>query len=182
MMLSIRTGLSSKLMTAARQLAYLRQHRFLQNSCTRLSTDITQTKPKESAVEGEQQNEAKPFKFTTSKAHQDYVARYNFSYSNADAKLPASNNIVLILSAASFLIYFLILREENDWDEGVDLFKPVHETVPHMAIPMLKSAIKENQRFGKDTTKLEAKLAELMKEPEKYGGNARPLVANSSMK
>lgn len=77
------------------------------------------------------------------------------------------------------LFYLIFLRDDIEDDGGINLFRPVHETIPELAIPMLQTAIAEHRKFGLDASKLEKKLAECLKEPEKYGGNRpRKLVEN----
>lgn len=115
-------------------------------------------------------------KFTRSGAHIDYKATENF-YSN-DKSLPKSHNIVLASSFISGLFYLFFLRDDIDGDGGKALLKPIHETVPELAIPLIRAAIAENKRYGADTSKLEKKLAEYLNEPDKYGGEHRKLIEN----
>lgn len=65
----------------------------------------------------------------------------------------------MIASVAAFLIYFGILREENDIDEN--MYKPLFETVPHLEVPMLEAAIRDYQQLGRSTVELEKRLQEL---------------------
>lgn len=119
---------------------------------------------------------SEPVKFTTSDAHRNYKASYNFYGDPRD--LPESHNLVLATTFISGIFYLFFLRDDIDADGGMALFKPIHETVPQYAIPMLQSAIAENRKLGYDTSKLEKKLSEYMKHPEKYGGEVRKLVEN----
>lgn len=120
--------------------------------------------------------EKAPVKFTTSEAHVNYRAARNFYGDDRD--LPDSHNYVLAGTGIFGFIYLIFLRDDIDADGGQALFKPVHETVPHLAIPLLQAAIAENKKLGYNTKKLEAKLAEYMLEPEKYGGEGHKLIEN----
>lgn len=121
--------------------------------------------------------ERSPIKFSTSEANVNYRATLNFYGDTSD--LPASHNYVITFSCVAAIIYLFLLRDDIEGDGGVNLFKPVHETIPELAIPMLKTAIAEHRKFGLDSRKLEKRLAECLKEPEKYGGNKpRKLVEN----
>lgn len=131
----------------------------------------------EAKVAQKKKVEGAPVKFTTSEACVDYKATKNF-YSEHPSDVPKSHNAVLALSGMFGFFYLIFLRDDIDNDGGVNLFVPVHETVPSLAIPLLQSAIAENKKFGYNTTKLEKKLAEYMKEPEKYGGGGHKLVEN----
>lgn len=117
-----------------------------------------------------------PVKFTTSEAHIDYKATRNFYHD--DQSLPRSHNMVLASSLIFGFFYLIFLRDDIENDGGVNLFKPIHEQIPEYAIPMLQAAIVENRKLGYNTKKLEMKLAEYMKEPEKYGGDSKKLIEN----
>jgi hypothetical protein len=119
-----------------------------------------------------------PIKFTTSEAFVDYRATNNF-HGGDDRDLPKSHNAVLAATGIFGFYYLIFLRDDVDADGGAYLFRPLHETVPELAIPLIQSAIAENKRLGYDTTKLEKKLRELLQDPDKYGGGVRrKLVEN----
>lgn len=119
-----------------------------------------------------------PVKFSTSEAFVDYRASDNF-YGGDDRDLPRSHNAVLAATGIFGFYYLIFLRDDVDADGGAYLYKPLHETVPELAIPLIQSAIAENKRLGYNTTKLEKKLAELLQDPDKYGGGTRrKLVEN----
>lgn len=120
--------------------------------------------------------ENKPIKFSTSDAHLNYVASRNFY--GEDRDLPPSHNYVLATSGILSIYYLIFLRDDIEADGGAALLKPLHEQLPQYAIPMLQAAIAENRKLGYTTDKLEKKLAEYMKEPEKHGGHIRKLVEN----
>lgn len=112
-----------------------------------------------------------PIKFTASDAHLNYKAVRNFYGDDRD--LPASHNYVIAGSSIFGIFYLFYLRDHVETDGGAALVKPLHEVMPDMAIPLLESAIAENKKFGNDTRKLERKLAEYMKEPDKHGAAVR---------
>lgn len=118
-----------------------------------------------------------PTKFTTSEANVNYRSTLNFYDDSSDH--PPSHNFVIAFTCMAGIFYLIFLRDDVENDGGKNLFKPVHETIPHLAIPMLQTAIAEHKKLGMDASKLEKKLAECLKDPEKYGGNRpRKLVDN----
>lgn len=119
-----------------------------------------------------------PIKFTTSEAYVKYRSSDNF-YGGDDRDLPKSHNAVLAFTGVFGFYYLLFLRDDIDADGGAYLFRPLHETVPELAIPLIQAAIAENKRLGYNTTKLDKKLAELMKDADKYGGaTSKRLIEN----
>lgn len=112
-------------------------------------------------------NKEGPIKFSTSQANVNYNATRNFHGDDRD--LPSSHNFVLAGSFILGFFYLIFLRDDIDADGGVALIRPVHETIPKLAVPLLQSAIEENRRYGRDTRKLEKKLKEYLEHPEKYG-------------
>lgn len=117
-----------------------------------------------------------PVKFTTSDAYLNYKAVRNFYGDDTD--LPPSHNFFIAGSCMFGIFYLFFLRDDIDNDGGLALFQPVHEQIPEYAIPMLQAAIVENRKLGYNTEKLEKKLNEYMKNPEKYGGDSRRLIEN----
>lgn len=97
-----------------------------------------------------------PIKFSTSKA-----ASWSMSNTIIAPKRdsPWYQPISIITSISVFLIYFLVLREENDFD--LELNYSLFERLPHLEEPQLKVAIDYFRREGKDTKDLEKRLAEL---------------------
>lgn len=116
-------------------------------------------------------------KFTLSQAYLNYRSSDNF-HGGDDRDLPKSHNFVIAGTGIFGFYYLIFARDDIEADGGKALFKPLHETVPELAIPLIEAAIAENRKFGNSTTKLEAKLEELMREPEKHGGGRRKLIEN----
>ncbi|KAH6942698.1 hypothetical protein HPB50_009264 [Hyalomma asiaticum] len=69
----------------------------------------------------------KPVVYSTSKAAQ-WKAAQTFRTPTTD--VPAAQRWSVLLSISVFLIYFLVLREENDLDEH--LSRPITDTVPDL--------------------------------------------------
>ena len=66
---------------------------------------------------------------------------------------------VVGVSVTVFLVYFCILREENDIDEK--LGDPLFKNVPQLEEPTLVAAIEAYKRQGKDSTELQKRLEEI---------------------
>lgn len=67
--------------------------------------------------------------------------------------------VSIAISAGLFLMYFLFLREENDLD--IELNYTLFERVPGMEEHQIKVALEYNRMYGKDTTELERRLADI---------------------
>ena len=89
-------------------------------------------------------------------------AHYNY-HPPEEENIPPSQRYVVMATTSIFLIYFCILREENDVDEN--LYKPLFETVPHLEIPMLEAAIAEHIRGGRPYKDMEDRLIFLKSQP-----------------
>lgn len=121
-----------------------------------------------------------PIKFTSSNAYVNYTATSNF-YGGGHRDLPRSHNIMLASTGILAFFYLIFIRDDIDDNEGFQgLIKPIHESVPRYAIPVVQSAIIEARKMKRSTKELEAKLAEYMKDPEKYGGipDKKPVQEN----
>lgn len=115
--------------------------------------------------------------FTKSEAYLNYRASSNF-YGGDDRDLPGSHNYVLAGTGIFSTFYLIFLRDDIENDGGKNLFQPLHEQMPELAIPLIQSAIEENRKQGRDTKKLEKKLKELLEDPEKYGMTKPKLIEN----
>ncbi|KAK7494418.1 hypothetical protein BaRGS_00014310 [Batillaria attramentaria] len=113
-------------------------------------------------------SEEGPIRFTGSKA-----ASWSMTNAKIAPKLDAPwyQPISVALSLGVFLFYFLFLREENDLD--IELNYTLFERVPGMEENQLKVAIDYNRMYGKDTTELERRLAEIQqnKQPKQEQGS-----------
>ena len=63
---------------------------------------------------------------------------------------------MVIASTAAVLIYFLILREENDWDEEIG--STIFEKVPSLHVMELEKKILDAKKQGFDTSELQHQL------------------------
>lgn len=75
---------------------------------------------------GSSKDDDKPVAYSTSKAA-TWKAEQSFRSPNYD-KIPEAQRWSVLASLSAFLLYFLVLREENDFDEY--LARPLTETVP----------------------------------------------------
>ncbi|XP_050030179.2 uncharacterized protein [Dermacentor andersoni] len=69
----------------------------------------------------------KPYVYSTSKAAEWKAAQ---TFRPPERDMPAVQRWSVLLSISAFLIYFCVLREENDFDE--QLARPITETVPEL--------------------------------------------------
>lgn len=157
-------------LTRIENIADYRSLRFVTHIQTPKPTEkasLPQTRlPDESGKEG-------PIKFTTSQANIGYKATLNFYGDDVD--LPDSHNIVLAGTLILAFFYLIFLRDEHDEGGALSLLRPVHETIPELAVPLLKATIAENKKLGVNTDKLEKRLAEYEKEDStKLGAESRP--------
>jgi len=102
----------------------------------------------------------KPIQYTTSKAA-EWRARQTFSGGADTTDSPWYERFVVVGSVAVFLIYFCILREENDIDEEID--KPLWARFPVLEEKHLQKTIKERKDVGLDTSEQERRLREVRK-------------------
>ena len=101
--------------------------------------------------------EDKPIKFSTSDASRHHAFDTFFQESNA----PWYQGYCLSVSMAVFLLYFCVLREENDVDE--ELGKSIWQRIPTLKEQTLLSEIKAGKTAGTDVSELEKELDELYK-------------------
>uniref|UniRef100_A0A914VI74 Uncharacterized protein n=1 Tax=Plectus sambesii TaxID=2011161 RepID=A0A914VI74_9BILA len=74
-------------------------------------------------------------------------------------------NISLLVSVMAFMIYFFILREENDLDETIN--QPPWVMVPRLERDVIRRKIARARLAGENTTDLEKELASLDKKEER---------------
>lgn len=97
---------------------------------------------------------SEPYRFTTSKANMKSMA--------VDNDVNEYQGPIVALSLLVFLAYFLYLREENDWDDQLNM--TLFERVPSVEEPHLIQAIPRMKERGEDTTEAEARLKELIQQ------------------
>ena len=110
---------------------------------------------KRSAAQMDEEDQG-PVRYSTSRAAK-FRAAENFRM--VDDKYPASQRWVINTSLVLFMIYFFILREENDLDK--DLGKSLFDRFPQMERPILENAIVNNERAGQSTDDIRKRLQEL---------------------
>jgi hypothetical protein len=98
-----------------------------------------------------------PIQYSTSKAG-NYRAADNFRLIDDD-KYPPSQRHIINLSVFIFMLYFFVLREENDWDELFD--KSLFDTMPQLERPILESSLINAERVGQSTKEIRTRLEEL---------------------
>jgi len=96
---------------------------------------------------------AKPVQYSNTEAN-DWKA-YDTFLAEENAR-PKYQFLILTASWVVFLVYFLILREENDIDEH--LSTSLYDHLPGLEAQQLELAIGEKEERGEDTTALVARL------------------------
>lgn len=70
----------------------------------------------------------------------------------------------MIASVGAFMLYFFILREENDIDEKI--YQPIWKTVPELEIPLFEVAIQQHKQANMPYADLEAHLKQALQRQE----------------
>ena len=99
-----------------------------------------------------------PIKYSTSPAAK-WRAAYTRSGPQPEISKPEYQSTVVLSSVVIFLIYFCILREENDIDEA--LSKTLYDRIQGLEEKQLQICIEYNQSQGLSTKELEARLEEI---------------------
>lgn len=119
-------------------------------SSTATSSDSTTTPKTEDGFE----DLDKPIKFTTSKAA--LWRALDTHGGGVQFDTPSYQPYVVTGSVAIFLLYFLVLREENDIDE--EMKRPLWERVPSLERQQLETLIKYNREHNLPTQDLNDRL------------------------
>merc|ERR1719510_900591 len=78
---------------------------------------------------------------------------------------PPLQDISILISLVSFMIYFFCLREENGTD---DLLRgSLYDRIDGLELADLLTSLRHNEQEGLDTTALKARLDEIIAEEEK---------------
>lgn len=96
-----------------------------------------------------------PVKFSTSEAKK-WDAMDTF-VPEKGRRVPPSQPIIIVLSVTVFLIYFLLLREENELDRK--LLRPLEESVPNIKEFTLRKQIQQYENMGLDSSELKQALS-----------------------
>ncbi|CAF0778242.1 unnamed protein product [Brachionus calyciflorus] len=106
-----------------------------------------------------------PIKYSTSKAKTwDSIDSF---MSKTARTTPKSQPIIVSLSVLAFLLYFILIREENELDKKVS--RPLEESVPNIKEMTLKHQILQYEQMGLNTRELREALKkelELKKQKE----------------
>lgn len=96
-----------------------------------------------------------PLRYTTSKAHLGITKTSNYDP-------PSIQPFAVSMSMLIFMVYFFVLREENDWDDRVyGDGQSLYNKVPGLERKDLLTTLKYQQERGIDTTAVQKRLAEL---------------------
>jgi hypothetical protein len=98
---------------------------------------------------------AEPIKFSTSDAR-TWKARGNLYIEN---KAPPYQPFVVVLSVGAVLLYFCVLREENDLDDEMNT--SLYHRIPGLEEKQLRTNIEYDRQRGKDSRQFEARLQEI---------------------
>ena len=104
------------------------------------------------------QGDNKPIRYTTSGAKQ-WQSIKTFELPDDMKKMPPYQPYSVIISMLAILVYFGMLREENDMDDmlGVSLY----ERMPGLEEKNIRIAIDYERSLGRSTKELERRLSEL---------------------
>ncbi len=100
----------------------------------------------------------KPLKYSTSDAHK-WKAYESFEPPEKLKNRPKCEPVIIGVTTAVFLLYFLVFREENDWD--IELGTSIYARIPGVEESSLVTAIKDAERVGTNPEPLKERLAEL---------------------
>lgn len=104
-------------------------------------------------------NENEPIKFSTSGAA---VKRSIQPVKRAKQNMPWYQPFCVVGSVAIFLIYFCVLREENDVD--VEFNKTLYDRIKGLEKTQLLLSYKHNKEMGKNVEDIERRLKEIEEE------------------
>ena len=104
------------------------------------------------------QDDSKPIRYTTSAAKQ-WQSIKTFEIPEHMKKMPPYQPYSVILSVLAILLYFGVLREENDMDELLGL--SLYERMPGLEEKNIRIAIDYEKSLGRSTTELERRLVDL---------------------
>ncbi|XP_066996154.2 ubiquinol-cytochrome c reductase complex assembly factor 4 [Anabrus simplex] len=113
-----------------------------------------------SSTKAQEDEDNKPLKFTSSQAS-SWKAKHSRGAMDDDDK-PWYQGLVVSLSTGVFLLYFCVLREENDVDE--ELGKSLYGRIEGLEENQLKLSLKYNEEHGLDTSAIKQRLREIQEE------------------
>lgn len=96
-----------------------------------------------------------PVVFTQSPAYREWKAAYLIELPD---HRPPIQRPVCFASIVIFMLYFFIIREENDLDELI--YQPLTKTVPDLELSLLESTLESYAAQNLPTMEIEKKIAE----------------------
>ncbi|KOB69899.1 Uncharacterized protein OBRU01_07405 [Operophtera brumata] len=103
-----------------------------------------------------EQNESEPIKFSTSGAARKTVAPV---MTKTNTEIPWYQPYSVVCSVAVFLIYFCVLREENNVD--LEFNKTLYERIHGLEKEQLLQSYRYNKENGKSVDDIEKRLKEI---------------------
>jgi len=135
------------------------------NSIRALSqaTATSATGVKEEAKETSEQDD-KPISFTKSKGFKSTPTFLNPNFKTSQESRPRFQDLSILISMSSFMLYFFYFREENDLDEALGV--SLYSRIDGLEKANLLSSISYHEKNGLDSRALKERLAELEAEEE----------------
>lgn len=101
----------------------------------------------------------KPIKFSTSPA-----AKWKASISRSGERVPRLwyEPYVVLASLGAFMVYFMILREENDIDQ--ELSRSLYSRIEGLEEQQLRLSLEYNKEHGLGVSDIESRLTEIREE------------------
>merc|ERR1712179_530095 len=121
------------------------------------STSTSTTEVKEEAVENE-----KPITFTKSKA---FKAKPTFINPRHEESRPRFQDLSILVSLSSFMLWFFVLREENDLD--VEIGRSLYDRIDGLEKANILTSIRYHDQNGLDATALRKRLEEIVAEEDR---------------
>lgn len=124
----------------------------------RLSYSTTINKSEGKTEIDEDVEENKPIVYTKSPAV-NWKAKYSLAGRPPDTHSPKYENSIIMGSILVFLVYFCVLREENDIDASMGT--SLYDKVPGLEENDLQNALAHSRLSQEERAKIEARLMEL---------------------
>ncbi|OQV13784.1 hypothetical protein BV898_12003 [Hypsibius exemplaris] len=121
----------------------------------RAASSVTPVEDSSSPAVKDEKDDA--IQYSTSKAFLHRVLEFD-----KEDPRPKHERKIVVISVVCFMIYFFVLREENDLDR--EMRKPLWERVPGLERQTLTALIEYNKKNGKNNALAEARLAEIIAE------------------
>lgn len=144
------------------RLNFIREHHVLTRPlCTRLHHShlaYSKHRYKSTKATEEEIDLDKPIQFSTSRAA-TWKARDSYGSDESEDKMPWYQPYVISGCVVTFLMYFCVLREENEADQN--LRKTLYDYIDGIEEQQLKMSLEHNIQMGKDTSAITARLKQI---------------------